>query len=292
MRRSPSDEREAAAWTAGDTGDRLPVGFVRGGSRETLREAVGVAPRDASALAASLDLPHVAWFGEVTSTMDVADALAREGAPAGTLVLADTQSRGRGRSGKTWASRPGAGVWMTMIERPIDASGLDVLSLRVGMRAARALDRFVPSPLQLKWPTDLMTPAGKVGGILVEVRWREHRPEWVAIGIGINLASPMVAVGASLGAGATREAVLGDVVPALRAAAAARGGLGPRELEEYAARDWARGRRVVAPHAGIVAGITADGAVLIETPGGVIPSRSGSLVFEGEQVTEHAGAHG
>jgi len=193
---------------------------------------------------------------------------------------------------------------MTLIERPLDATGLDVLSLRVGLRAAMALDRFAGGRISLKWPNDLLLPAGKLGGILVEARWREHRPEWVAIGIGINLLVPPVAGSAALGVvtgatpGATggtsvdptraladfatlREAVLADLVPAVRAAAAADGPLSSRELEAFALRDWARGRRVTSPHAGTVAGVSATGAVLIETPGGIVACRSGSLVLAG-----------
>lgn len=281
--RRPPDELPLTGWRSGtaDVSSRLGTADDVGG--------VDRARRDASMLAKALDLPHVVWLADVASTMDIADTLARDGAPAGTLVLADAQSRGRGRSGKSWASRPGAGLWMTLIERPLDASGLDVLSLRVGMRAARALDRFASAPVMLKWPNDLLLPTGKVGGILVEARWREQRPDWVAIGIGINLVNPRVPGGASLGEGAAHEAVLGELVPALRSAAAARGPLSASELEAYATRDWARGRRVVSPQQGRVAGITADGAVLIETTGGVVPCRSGSLVFEGDPMSAHTG---
>lgn len=282
--RRPTDELSLA-------GRRARAADVSDVSAATARPGTaGGAERDASTLASALDLPRVVWLADVPSTMDIADRLAREGAPAGTLVLADAQSRGRGRSGKSWASRPGAGVWMTLIERPLDASGLDVLSLRVGMRAARALDRFASAQVMLKWPNDLLLPTGKVGGILVEARWREQRPEWVAIGIGINLVDPMVPGGASLGAGVARDAVLGELVPAIRSAAAARGPLAASELEAYATRDWARGRKVVAPQQGRVAGITADGAVLIETAVGVVvPCRSGSLEFEGDPMSAHAG---
>lgn len=234
-------------------------------------------------LARRLDLPHVAWLARVASTMDEAHALAAAGARAGTLVLADTQTQGRGRGGKQWTSRPGAGLWMTLIERPVDASGLDVLSLRVGLRAAQVLERFASSAVRLKWPNDLMLAEGKLGGILVEARWREQRPEWVAIGIGVNLARPEgVPQAAALGAGASRDEVLAELVPALRGAAAARGALTPRELQAFAGRDWARDRRVVAPVAGTVAGISSAGAALIATPQGVVSCTSGSLVFEGE----------
>lgn len=233
-------------------------------------------------LARQLDLPRVVWLATVPSTMDEAHALAAAGAPAGTLVLADRQTRGRGRGGKAWTSRPGGGLWMTLIERPLDASGLDVLSLRVGLRAAQVLDRFAPATVQLKWPNDLLLPAGKVGGILVEARWREQRPEWVAIGIGVNLDLPHGLAGAaSLGKGVGRDDVLAELVPAMRGAAGARGALTPREMQEFAGRDWARDRRVVSPASGTVAGISPAGAVLIATPSGVVACTSGSLVFEG-----------
>lgn len=237
---------------------------------------------DAAALARRLDLPRVAWHTSLPSTMDEAHALAERGAPAGTLVLADEQTAGRGRGGKAWASAPGAGLWCTLLERPLDAEAVEALSLRVGVRLARVLDRFAPAPVQLKWPNDLMLPAGKLGGILVEARWREGRVEWVAIGIGINLVVPAVPNASALRPGTTREAVLGELVPAVRAGAASRGGLSPAELAEYAARDWARGRAVRAPDRGTVAGISPAGAVLIETSRGTMACASGSLVFEEE----------
>jgi BirA family biotin operon repressor/biotin-[acetyl-CoA-carboxylase] ligase len=181
---------------------------------------------------------------------------------------------------------------MTLVERPVDASGLDVLSLRVGLHVARALDDIAGASIRLKWPNDLMLPDGKLGGILVEVRWREQRPEWVAIGIGINVRLPRSSGEASTRAAAALVAdgrrgpdrldVLRTVVPALRAAAADAGALRVQELQEFAGRDWARGRAVLAPHRGIVAGISSAGALLIETSGGTMACTSGSLVLEGE----------
>ena len=73
--------------------------------------------------------------------MDVANALAADGAPAGTMVLADAQLAGRGRAGRRWESKAGDGIWMTLVERLNDLEALDVLSLRIGIRVARALDR-------------------------------------------------------------------------------------------------------------------------------------------------------
>jgi BirA family biotin operon repressor/biotin-[acetyl-CoA-carboxylase] ligase len=225
-------------------------------------------------------LPRVVVLDEVTSTMDIANDLAAAGAAAGTLVLADAQAAGRGRAGRRWESRPGDGIWLTLVERVNDPSALDVLSLRIGIWAARALDRFSVSPVGLKWPNDLYLPAGKLGGILVESRWRGPVPEWTAIGVGINVRDVQYPGGAALGNDVSRIEVLGELVPALRAASAARGHLDAKELSEFAERDVARGRACREPVAGIVSGILANGALVIETPHGVEHVRESSLVLE------------
>ncbi len=203
-------------------------------------------------------------FAEVGSTMDVAHALGADGAPAGTLVLADAQTGGRGRAGRRWLSRPGAGVWLTLLERPADASALDVLSLRLGLRAAQALEPLADGAVQVKWPNDLQVARRKLAGLLVEARWRDAHPEWVAIGVGVNLVSPPEMPEATgLRTGTTRDAVLTRLVPALRAAAAVRGPLAADELAEYAARDALAGRRALAPVAGVVQGILATGELRV-----------------------------
>ncbi|HVD60593.1 MAG TPA: biotin--[acetyl-CoA-carboxylase] ligase, partial [Gemmatimonadaceae bacterium] len=144
----------------------------------------------ATELAGELGLPRVELLRETTSTQDVAHKLADEGARSGTLVIADQQTKGRGRSGARWSSPPGSGLWLTLVERPHDPSGVEVLSIRTGIRAARALDRFAAEPIRLKWPNDLYVGGRKLAGILVEARWRESRLEWIAIGIGINISPP------------------------------------------------------------------------------------------------------
>lgn len=234
-----------------------------------------------AALAALLDVPRAEVWESVTSTLDVAHALAAADAPAGTLVLAERQTSGRGRSGRRWASAPGAGIWLTLIERPLDTAAAELLSIRLGLRAARALDRFAPSPIALKWPNDLYAGGGKLAGILVETRWREQRIDWVAMGFGLNVRAPADVVGAaSLRPGTSRLEVLAELVPALRAAAAGRGPLSDAELAEWSARDLARGRRVREPAPGVVLGIDAHGALIVRSPAGELACRSGSLVFE------------
>lgn len=232
------------------------------------------------ALARVLSVPRVVVLDEVTSTMDIANELATAGAAAGTLVLADGQAAGRGRAGRRWESRAGDGIWLTLVERLNDLSALDVLSLRIGIRAARALDRFGPAPVGLKWPNDLYLPGGKLGGILVESRWRGSVPEWTAIGVGINVRGVAHPGGAALGDDVSRVEVLGELVPALRAAAAARGHLDAGEIREFAERDVTRGRACREPVAGVVSGILANGALVIETSHGREQVREGSLVLE------------
>ena len=236
---------------------------------------------DTATIAARCGVPHVVLYDAVTSTLDVAHPLARDGAPAGTLILAERQTAGRGRGGRAWVSEEGAGIWLTLVAHPTDDAALDVLSLRVGLAAARALEAFTEFEVRVKWPNDLMLDDGKLGGILIESRWREERVDWVAIGIGINCRVPQdISNARALRDGVSRVDVLGALVPAVRAAAAMRGALAAPELHDFERRDWARGRRCVAPVAGIVRGIDARGGLVVRTSAGDVAARSGSLLLE------------
>ena len=230
-----------------------------------------------------LGLPRVELLATTTSTLDVAHRLALAGTPTGTLIIADEQTAGRGRGGKSWASAPGAGLWLTLIERPADTSGLDVLSLRVGLAAARALDRFAAEPIRVKWPNDLYIDRGKLAGILVEARWRESELEWVAIGLGVNVRAPEGVPGSAwLEPDTSRLDVLTELIPAVRAATIDAGPLRKEEMEEFAARDMARGKKCVTPALGRVAGITPNGELLVTLADSVARFRSGSLELEKE----------
>ncbi|HEY2065258.1 MAG TPA: biotin--[acetyl-CoA-carboxylase] ligase [Gemmatimonadaceae bacterium] len=235
---------------------------------------------DAAALAGRLALPRVEVFDEIGSTLDEAHRLAAQGTPAGTMVLADAQTAGRGRQGRQWRSASGAGVWVTLVERPGDGSGLGVLSLRCGLYAAEALDSLAGARVAVKWPNDLYAGDGKLAGILVETRWRASAPDWVAIGFGLNVIAPDLETAAGLAPGASRLAALDAVIPALRRAVAAHGELTAAELGRWAERDIASGRIVTSPAHGRAVGITAAGELLIESGDGrIAPHRSGSLLF-------------
>jgi BirA family biotin operon repressor/biotin-[acetyl-CoA-carboxylase] ligase len=235
----------------------------------------------ADALATHVGVPAVHLFEQVGSTLDVAHRLA-PGSPAGTLVLADEQTAGRGRQGRRWASAPGAGIWLTLIERPSSVEALDVLSLRCGLYAAEALDAVADATIGVKWPNDLYVDARKLAGILIETRWRGTAPDWVAIGFGLNVATPGLETGIGLRAGVSRLDALARLVSALRHAAAAHGRLDDDERSRWQARDIAQSRQLTAPAAGVASGISASGELLIRDPSGhVSRHRSGSLTFAG-----------
>jgi BirA family biotin operon repressor/biotin-[acetyl-CoA-carboxylase] ligase len=247
------------------------------------RSASSYDGRPVEALAFELGVPRVVAFDSIGSTLDVAHELAAAGAAPGTLVVADAQTSGRGRMGRVWRSEPGVGVWLTLVERPRDVAALDVLSLRIGLALAPELDAFAAAPVRLKWPNDLYIGRCKLGGVLVEARWRDSAPEWAAIGVGVNVLVPDGDEhAAGLASHATRSAVLSRIVPAMRAAAAKTGPLDRAELDAFATRDAAAGRRCREPVAGLVRGIDASGALVVEIGSDVAIIRAGSLVLEEE----------
>jgi BirA family biotin operon repressor/biotin-[acetyl-CoA-carboxylase] ligase len=234
-------------------------------------------------LARTLDVPNVLLYAEIGSTLDAAHQSAADGALAGTLVLADAQTAGRGRMGRSWTSQRGSGVWLTLIERPRDIAALEVLSIRVGLAIAPALDPFASERVRLKWPNDIYVGARKLAGILVEARWRDAKPEWVSIGVGINVRRPENEANAcGLNEGVSRLGVVRAILPALRAAALQTGCLTSAELEAFAVRDLARGRECVEPVSGVVQGIDATGGLLVDVASQLAAVRTGSLVLKEE----------
>jgi len=230
----------------------------------------------------SLGLERLVRLRSTTSTMDDAHLAASSGAKAGTLIVADAQTVGRGRGGKSWMSEPNAGLWMTLVERPSDGDTTGVLALRVGIGLAAALDAFVESPVRLKWPNDLYVGHGKLAGILIEARWRQSVMDWVAIGVGVNMRVPEEFPDAScVRRDVSRAQLLSALVPAMRRAARATGPLTTQERDAWLARDVVIGRAIAAPIAGVAVGLAADGALLVRKPGHAddTPVRTGSIEF-------------
>jgi BirA family biotin operon repressor/biotin-[acetyl-CoA-carboxylase] ligase len=228
--------------------------------------------------------PRVYHYERVGSTMDVIHQLAAEGAEAGTMVIAGEQLEGRGSRGRVWHSPPG-GLWLSTLFRPPATEGLEVISLRVGVGVADALERLVPGPIQLKWPNDLMLGDRKIGGILCEARWQGGALGWVAVGIGLNVRNRIpaelrrTAVSlAEVQPDITVDATIEPVVTALRQVDLRADRLSGVELDRFARRDWLRGREIRSPLCGTVTGLGADGALLVRTADrSDAPLRSGSV---------------
>jgi BirA family biotin operon repressor/biotin-[acetyl-CoA-carboxylase] ligase len=146
---------------------------------------------------AGLDAPVV--YAEVTeSTNRTALALADQGTPAWTVVGAGHQTEGRGRLGRTWESRPGSSLLFSVVLRPrLAPSEAVILTLGAGAVAAEGATTASSSAVRCKWPNDLVTDEGKVGGILLESKVSSGTLAHVVVGVGINLAPPAAIEGAA-----------------------------------------------------------------------------------------------
>ena len=125
----------------------------------------------------------------VSTNLDLV-AQARDGAPSGSVLIANFQSAGRGRQGRTWSAPPGTGVAVSVLLHPVDVEPVrwGWLPLLAGLGVAEGLQRYPGVPVWLKWPNDVLIGDGKVAGILAE-RIDSPRGPAVVIGIGINVHS-------------------------------------------------------------------------------------------------------
>ena len=129
---------------------------------------------------------EIHYFKEVDSTNEVAKKLAEEGAQEGTIVIAESQTSGKGRLGKKWIS-PSGGVWMTIILRPdIPPHQAPQLTLVTGVAMAKTLDKECGLDVGIKWPNDILIGNKKVCGILTEAI-TNHKLDFVLVGIGLDL---------------------------------------------------------------------------------------------------------
>ncbi len=124
-------------------------------------------------------------FDRIDSTNMVADKIAREGAPEGTVILADSQSAGRGRNSRAWHSPPGLNLYFTLILRPA-ISRLHYLPYLSGLSIVNALLELGLTP-DLKWPNDVLVQGKKICGILIQTSIEENRLQFALVGVGINV---------------------------------------------------------------------------------------------------------
>ncbi|WP_245983277.1 biotin--[acetyl-CoA-carboxylase] ligase [Ammoniphilus oxalaticus] len=130
------------------------------------------------------------FFETVESTQTEIHALARAGAPEGTVVIADEQVKGKGRLGRSWHSPPGSGIWMSVLLRPkLELQRCPQLTLVAAVAIVETIREQTGLPLMIKWPNDLLLNGKKVCGILTELRAESDCVDYIALGIGINVSS-------------------------------------------------------------------------------------------------------
>ncbi|HIT64528.1 MAG TPA: biotin--[acetyl-CoA-carboxylase] ligase [Candidatus Ventrimonas merdavium] len=123
----------------------------------------------------------------VDSTNQEARRQAEQGAPDGTLVLAEEQTAGKGRRGRSWSSPKGSGIWMSLVLRPaFGPEKASMMTLLAAMAAARGVRETTGLACQIKWPNDLVLNGRKVCGILTEMSTEQARIRYAIVGIGIN----------------------------------------------------------------------------------------------------------
>jgi len=128
---------------------------------------------------------RLVFFQKIPSTMDEAARLAREGTADGTVVVAETQTSGRGRFGRNWVS-PQGNIYMSVVFRPtIDA--LPFLSMLAGVATVQTIRKTTGSSPKIKWPNDVMLGGKKVSGILVESVMEGDSVCYAVLGIGLNV---------------------------------------------------------------------------------------------------------
>ncbi|MGN0360444.1 MAG: biotin--[acetyl-CoA-carboxylase] ligase [Hominisplanchenecus sp.] len=131
---------------------------------------------------------EIAYFSTVDSTNNQAKRMAEEGAPHGTLVIADEQTGGRGRRGRSWKTPPKSAIAMTLIVRPeLAPEKASMLTLVMGMAVAAACRNLLKLPVGIKWPNDVVADGRKICGILTEMSAEIHAIHYLVIGTGINV---------------------------------------------------------------------------------------------------------
>ena len=127
-------------------------------------------------------------FPTVDSTNSKAYRLALHGAAEGDVVIAESQTKGRGRLGRTWYSPPFLNLYLSVILRPkIPPRQASLITLMAAVATAEAIETFSGLPPLIKWPNDILLRGRKVAGLLHELHSEMDRVDFVILGIGVNL---------------------------------------------------------------------------------------------------------
>ncbi len=169
--------------------------LVEGSSRRGYR----LSPEQDLLLSAEIsqDLPcqwlrgPVLHFVTLPSTNDMAKELARQGYPEGSVLIAETQSAGRGRLGRVWESPTGAGIYLSLILRPpLPPAELPKLTLTAAVAVVEAIKEATDLEVGIKWPNDILFAGKKLGGILTEMETESDQMSHLILGIGLNINTP------------------------------------------------------------------------------------------------------
>jgi BirA family biotin operon repressor/biotin-[acetyl-CoA-carboxylase] ligase len=128
------------------------------------------------------------YFDRVSSTMDVAMQLGNKNTPEGTLVVAESQTKGRGRLGRSWISPKYKGIYFSLILKPdILPACAPILTLVACVSIYEGIKQITGIETQIKWPNDILIHNKKLGGILTELKAELDATSFVVIGIGLNV---------------------------------------------------------------------------------------------------------
>ncbi len=127
-------------------------------------------------------------FQTIDSTNNCAKAVANVGAAEGIVVIAEEQTAGRGRLGRSWQANPGENLTFSLLLRPqVPPDTINLLPLYVAVAVAQAIERTTNLKVECKWPNDLLINKKKVAGILIEGSMQQNTVEYIVIGLGINV---------------------------------------------------------------------------------------------------------
>jgi BirA family biotin operon repressor/biotin-[acetyl-CoA-carboxylase] ligase len=164
--------------------------------RSILPAAAHGAPLDLAQVREHLDAKRLGirfhYFTEISSTNSHARELAEKGAAEGEVVLAESQTHGRGRLGRRWESPPLANLYLSVILRPkLAPVHAPQITLMAAVALAETVGSFIPQKATIKWPNDILVNGKKLAGILTEAACVPERVEYVILGIGVNVNYPI-----------------------------------------------------------------------------------------------------
>jgi BirA family biotin operon repressor/biotin-[acetyl-CoA-carboxylase] ligase len=238
----------------------------------------------------------ILWYAEVSSTNDVAAALAERGAREGCVVAANAQTAGRGRQGRSWASPPGAGLYVSTVLRP-GRQAVPALTIAAGVAVADGIRAATGLSLTLKWPNDVYAGHRKLAGVLAEASTNAATDaiHYVVLGFGINVmpaayppdvANRATSLEGELGRAVDRGLLLAECLSSLaRRYADLQEGRGGLVIEAWRARAAATlGRRVRWDVAGttcegVTENIDESGALVVRTSTGIVAVTAGEVTW-------------